>query len=199
MFPDNTISTNEIQEVSLLPPDDRKRVNRRVDFELGPIALNNTSKGLSHQIWKAWIEDNNTKIYIAPEDDLTNKSLLITDTNISEISFTFDQLARPQIVYVANAMPKLYWYDSVEGDQTTTTFPDMISPMLAMDDKRISSSQSNDIILGYIKNGRLYYRQQRDRYQTERHLADLSPTEKQIANAGMASNNRFVISFIVQG
>jgi len=195
MFPDNTISTNEIQEVSLLPPDDRKRVNRRVDFELGPIALNNTSKGLSHQIWKAWIEDNNTKIYIAPEDDLTNKSLLITDTNISEISFTFDQLARPQIVYVANAMPKLYWYDSVEGNQTTTTFPDMVSPMLAMDDKRISSSQSNDIILGYIKNGRLYYRQQRDRYQIERDLGEIPEGTGKIVSMGMSSGYRFTFTF----
>jgi len=51
---------------------------------------------------------------------------------------------------------------------TITNFGSSVSsPKLTMDDKRESQSASNDIIFAYVKSGSLYYRQQRDRFQTE--------------------------------
>lgn len=201
MLPDNVLSSMKIESI-FLSPDNRKRNNRRIDFELGPVALYNTTQGVMYQIWKAWTEDNNTKIYISPEDNLANSQLLITEpegSNISEVSLTFDQLARPQLAYMVNGLAKLWWYDSSTSSQTLTEYPGITSPVITLDDKRSTSNAVNDIIFAYIKSSALYYRQQRDRYQIERHLANLSPNEKQINNIGLSTNNRLAISFIYQG
>lgn len=194
MLPDNQISSNTVPS-PLVAPDNINRVNRKIDYELGPIALLDTTKGLMHQNWKAWVEDNNTKIYCAPENDLQNKILLLTDVDITEISFTFDQLARVQVAYSTKTTSKLWWYDASVANQVTTEYPGIVSPMLAMDDKRATASGKNDIIFAYIRNAKLYYRQQRDRYLIERDLGDVPMGVNRISTMGMASNYRFVFAF----
>ena len=194
MLPDNTLASQSVESF-LLSPDNINRINRKVDFEIGPIALNDVTSGVMFQNWKAWIEDNGTKVFCAPESNLANKTLLVTDVGISEISLTFDQLARPQLAYMAGTMCKLWWYNSETASQVTTEFPGVVSPMVSLDDKRQSSTGASDIIFAYCKAGNLYYRQQRDRYLIER---DLGPTpfgSNRISSMGMGSNYRFVFTF----
>lgn len=146
-----------------------------IDYEDGGLALNDPSEGLLYQRWRA-------RLFRAGEVD---SSVWLDATHIgefewlsvpymTEISFTFDANMRPAVVYVAAGQAYLNWYDTTIPGYVTTTLPaGVVTPRVAMDDKRYVGSngyQLSDVILAYVRSGNLYYRQQRDRYQTERLL-----------------------------
>lgn len=140
-----------------------------VDYETGGIGIQDTSEGLMYQTWRARILNNKTDIVVDAEN--VPATTLISGTNITEVSLSFDQNMRPVIAYVENGTPKLYWYDSTIPGQTTTDYPGIITPRVSLDDKRELQSQISDVIFAYIRfhegRNRLFYRQQRDRYTIE--------------------------------
>lgn len=166
MLPQNTLSTDPVNAVFLggrsLP------VRDLVDYEDGGIALQDASRGLLYQTWKAEVI-NGEKIILSAESGF--KLTAIAGINITEVSFTFDQNMRPIIVYVEEGVAKLRWFDSAIAQFITTPYPEIITPRLALDDKRSGQSAISDVIFAYLRNGNLYYRQQRDRYSIERLLA----------------------------
>lgn len=143
-------------------------VRNEVDYELGGTALNDPSGGLQVQMWRARIID---KADIVLDAENVAASTIITGTNITEVSFTFDRNMNLAVAYVEDGTPKLYWYDTIALAMTTTNFPGIITPRLSHDDKRNLQSAISDVIFAYLKDGDLCYRQQRDRYQTEYVLA----------------------------
>lgn len=183
MLPQGRLST-----INILSPLIGGRANSilpNIDYEDGPIALENSSQGLKAQIWRGQVTD----LGVFLEDAGGNRFDVLSELNITEMSFTFDQNAKPIIVYVQYAQIKLWWFDTTVNSRVTTNFgAGILSPKVFLDDKRPMSSSSSDIILGYIKNKNLYYRQQRDRYQVEYLLAtDVGGSLKKI---GMGSNLR---------
>ena len=66
-----------------------------------------------------------------------------------------------------------------------------------LDDKRQSATAqgNNDIILAYVRAGKLYYRQQRDRYEVEYLLAEEIPA-KVLTRIGMSKNYRLQFEFV---
>jgi hypothetical protein len=137
---------------------------RRVDYEDGGIGLNDSSAGLKYQVWTARIVGDDVLIS-APN---TAEELLFTAVGITEISLAFDQNMRPMLAFVQDGEAKLRWYDSLFETLVVTDLPaGSISPKISMDDKRPELIQYNDVILAYISGGNLYFRQQRDRFDTE--------------------------------
>lgn len=119
----------------------------------------------------------------------------VQDSNITEISFTFDQNKNYVVAYVANNIAKLNWFDITQNDRITsilgsTTF----SPRVSLDDKHRLASDTSDVILAYIKSGQLRYRQQRDRYLTEYTLATLTPNTR-LRRIGMNKQNRLQFEY----
>src|SRR5690606_945846 len=101
----------------------------------------------------------------------------------------FDQLMNPTFCFVEDGSTKLRWYDTLVGQTVTTDYgPDYISPKVSLDDKH-DNSGVNDVIFAYIRNNRLYYRQQRDRYQIEYQVSD--ELVRRIQKIGMTSGFRF--------
>lgn len=150
--------------------------SKTVDYEDGGIALNNSSRGLLYQRWRARLFNaGQADSYVMLDAREVPEFVWLTVANMTEISFSFDQLMRPVVVYVAGGRAYLNWYDSaVPGYVTTALAADVETPRVAMDDKRYAVTdgfQTNDVILAYVRGGNLYYRQQRDRYQVERLLA----------------------------
>lgn len=149
--------------------------SRTVDYEDGGIAIQDPSQGLLYQRWRA-------RLFNAGEID----SFVMLDARevpefewlavpeMTEISFTFDANMRPAVAYVAAGQAFLNWYDSASSAYVTTALaPDVITPRVSLDDKRFLASngyQLSDVILAYVRGDTLYYRQQRDRYLTERAL-----------------------------
>lgn len=146
-----------------------------LDFEDAGIAINDASQGLLYQRWRARLYERNTpQSYVLLDAPEVAPFKLVELPNLSEISIAFDQQMRPTLAYVRSGVAYLRWFDSVPNAYVTTTLgADIVTPRVTMDDKRLTGSngyQSNDVILAYVKNNNLYYRQQRDRFNTERLL-----------------------------
>tara|TARA_R110001592_G_scaffold111372_5_gene308450 strand:- start:3343 stop:3918 length:576 start_codon:yes stop_codon:yes gene_type:complete len=145
-------------------------VTRTVDYEDGGIAIQDPSQGSNYQRWRGRLIGDDI-ILDAPE---VEPFTVFSAPGITEFSFTFDQNMRPAIAYVQAGVAKLRWFDSAANAQVITTYPGAITPRVTLDDKRFTQTSSSDVILGYVRDGALYYRQQRDRYTVER-LLDPGP------------------------
>lgn len=170
-------------------------VQKHIDYEWGPIAISDPSKGSMYQIWRARMENN--FVYLSAPN--TPEFVLLDLPNVTEISFTFDQNGRHIFVYVQADVVKMHWYDTALGDYTTTTYAgDMITPRIALDDKRKMQRGISDVVLFYVKpvrneqneiiDGALYMRMQRDRYLIEYPMA--TSLTGGIVKCGMMNNWR---------
>ena len=157
------------------------------DYEIGGAGISDGTQGLQVKLWMAELVGNDIILSASGVSPTT----VITGSGITEISFTFDQNMRPVIAYVQNDQAKYYWYDATISNYTTTNLPSGSSnPRVCMDDKRKFSSTlgNNDVILAYIKSNNLYYRQQRDRYNTEYLLK--TTVNGRLVKIGMNTVNR---------
>ena len=170
-------------------------VQKHIDYEWGPIAISDPSKGSMYQIWRARMENN--YVYLSAPN--VPEFVLLDLPDVTEISFTFDQNARHIFVYVQAGVVKMHWYDTAVGDYTTTTFSgDIITPRITLDDKREMQRGISDIVLFYVKpvrdvngvqvNGSLFMLTQRDRYLTELQMA--TDVTGGIVKCGMMNNWR---------
>ncbi|MBX9754169.1 MAG: hypothetical protein K2X80_05415 [Pseudomonadaceae bacterium] len=169
-FPDNALSS--APQVSGFAGSRALATTKTVDYEDGGIGIQDTSKGLLYQRWRARLIDGHTVLLDAPN---VPAFALYEGAGITEISFSFDSNMRPVLAFVQAGAAKLRWFDSVVGEQVITEIgAGALTPRVSLDDKRIVGSdgyQISDVILGYVRDGSLYYRQQRDRFTVERLLA----------------------------
>lgn len=165
-LPENTLSTTPVPSAFIggaaMP------VARYIDFETGAGALNDPTLGHFYQMWQARIADD--KIYISADN--TPEYVWRTVVGLTDVSIAFDQNMRLYIAYRALEVTYLYWYNTLTGDHETWNLgTGYLTPKLTLDDKRTTQSGGSDIIFAYIKDGNLYHRIQRERFQTERLLA----------------------------
>jgi hypothetical protein len=191
MLPNNSLSLLAPQSV-LLDGDNRFR-RPLFDYELAGIAINDTSAGMQHRIWKAWYVAPN--VLIAPEDDLTNTVSVNVGNSVTELSLSFDINMRVTIAYMQSNICKLYWYDSSAIKYVTSSFDGFTSPFLTLDDKRLEANAYNDVIFFYVHDDNLCCRYQRDRYTIEHILSEV-PSGR-IVNAGMSAGNRVQVKYLL--
>ncbi len=173
------------------PPDDNVSTPL-VDWERGGIGLNNASQGLMVRNWKCWLQG--LDVMLAPEG--MGGIVLFQQTNVTELSFCFDQNMRWSVAYIHEGVLKLRWYDSVVSGYVISVFAEAVNPKMALDDKRPSQISNSDMILAYIRGSTLYFRQQRDRFTIEYTLkTDLFPNTK-LKNIGMNRNMRMQFELV---
>lgn len=187
MFPEGSPSSNYVRG-TFLAPDDADR-SLLLDYERGGIHLNDPSEGLSFQTWKMWYDADNSQIKLATLTN-TDETVILTSSQITELSFTFDQNMRLAMVYVENTIAKFRWFDPIQNAIVTDVLQGATSPMIALDEKRNRQLTDSDIVLGYVRDGSLYYRLQRERFAVEHLLSALPPGVSRIMNLGMSSQNR---------
>ncbi|GAB2899693.1 hypothetical protein ACCI51_18185 [Microbulbifer echini] len=184
-LPENTLSSQPVASPFIggaaLP------VRNITDYERGGVAIQDPSKGLNFQTWRARILNDGKAIVLDAQQ--VRASTVISGANITEVSLAFDQNMRPVIAYVEAGTAKLYWYDSSQNAQVTTTFAGFITPRVSLDDKRPLQQHISDVIFAYLKNGNLYHRRQRDRYGTEYLLAS-NVSSPGLVKIGMSRNFR---------
>ncbi|USD19956.1 hypothetical protein MJO52_12795 [Microbulbifer variabilis] len=185
MLPDNQLSSQAVPTAFIggaaLP------VRHIIDYERGGIAIQDTSRGLDYQTWRVRILNDGKAIVLDAQQ--VAASTVISGTNITEVSLAFDQNMRPVIAYVESGTAKLYWYDSSQAQQVTTSWPGIITPRVSLDEKRPLQQQASDVIFAYLKNGNLYHRRQRDRYGSEYLLAS-NVNSPGLVKIGMSRNFR---------
>jgi hypothetical protein len=165
MIPDRTLVT------PALPSDWLHAISNDplVDHEMGGIALRDASQGLSVKLWTATYDGTHVLV-----SDGTTTTTLFPATGVVHLGLAFDQNMNPFVAYVDGTGAHYWWYDTVAQAQVFSDLPGAITPCCTLDDHRELQSSSSDIILAYLKDGGLRYRQQRDRFATE-YLLELGP------------------------
>ena len=173
MIPDNPNiykidDTNRMLVGPFKYPDNIVNDDELVDFELGGLALQDTSEGLEYQTWKA--ELNTSGDVILTPLKTGDPVVIFTEPGVQELAFTFDQNMRwAAATRLAGNNVNFRWYDTTVGDYVITPLTGITSVRVALDDKRVMQIQSGnpDMILTYIRDNRVRWRIQRDRFQTE--------------------------------
>lgn len=181
---------------ALLAPDNLGRAARKTDYELGGVGLSDSSEGLEGYTWRARLSGNDVLLGRQPYDAET---VLLTEAGISELSLAFDQNMRPLLAYVALGQAKMRWYDATIPGEATLALPaDARSPFVSLDDKRQISITGgvSDVLLFYLRANRLCYRQQRERFETERTLAWLEGAATSIGKVGMNTGYRVQVEIV---
>lgn len=191
MLPENRASVIPIAGLFQAPDD--QRTSPLIDQELGGVALNDPSQGLRLQTWTLSYQ-NNVDIVLRPQ--FGSPTVLFSASEVSEVALTFDQNMRPIVAYRQEGDLFLRWWDSLASAFTVTNFGEGLSPRLALDDKRESQRGDSDVIFAYIKGSSLCYRQQRDRYETERVLRAGLDAATRIKAIGMTRNWRLQFELV---
>lgn len=155
-----------------------------VDYEMGGIALYDASQGLQVKLWTAFVDGEN--VFIHSQD--VAPILLFSLPGIREISLAFDQNMRPFIAFMQHSLARYWWYDTQISAMRFSDLPEATSPRCTLDDKRTMQTGTSDILLAYVKNNNLYYREQRDRFTVEYLLRE--DVNAELITIGMAKNNR---------
>lgn len=164
-------------------------------IEWGGVALNDASQGINVKPWTIEYDRQTGDVFVTAAG--VSKTVLFTRSDISEVSLAFDRNMQPAVAFVQSGQAKLYWYDSVESDFVfwETELGAAKNPRVTHDDKRDSQGAVSDIILAYVMGDSLCYRQQRDRYETERELIASGVTR--LTHVGM--NDKLRLQFMYVG
>lgn len=160
-----------------LDPDIRSSgVN--TDWEAGPRAPEDTSKGLRDQAWNLTFAAGT--FTITPETT-GSPVIVLTGQDSIQCSFAFDQVGRPTLAWVDSSLNgHLYWYSTVDVAFIISDFPVTFGGVaLSLDDKRIMQTGASDILFWYTlwetDHYALYHKKQRDRYETAYPMVDPAP------------------------
>lgn len=196
MMPANAASAVAVPD-NFRPPDGDRTSNVE-DYERGGIAINDPSQGLDVQVWRCHLNSGGTAVVLTPESG--SPVTVISIVGITELAFAFDVNMRPTIAYMHAQTMYLRWYDGTLPGFATTTIGTVAggyrSPRLTLDDKRLRQGQNADVIFAYLKDDSLRYRQQRERYQTERTLRTGLPLTTKLRNLGMTRGLRLQFELV---
>lgn len=143
-----------------------------VDYIDGGVGIQDPSLGLDYQIWTAEIISDELADSIVLSAPTHPQEVVYSGADITEVSLAFNQSMQLCIAFVEQGISKVLWYDTYIYAMTVTEIgAEAVNPKVALDDNREFNRQNSDVILAYIKNGALYYRQQRDRFGVERQLS----------------------------
>lgn len=158
------------------------------DYEMGGVALNDSSQGLMVKEWTATYHDGG--VYVGAAD--VPEVLQFSKPGITEVALAFDQNMNPFVAFVDGAGSHFWWFDSTTSQMTFTDLAGT-TPRCTLDDGRALQRNTSDIILAYMKGNDLYYRQQRDRYETEYLLK--SSAGNKLVTVGMNKGLRLQFQF----
>jgi len=167
------------------------------DWEQGGIALNDPSLGLDVQMWYLWYNDDeddpNYGDFTVRAETTGETAVIINVPNVIRCGLAFNQNNDPFICYeMGSCEAKYYYWNTVAADYVTDTLP-VGSKYLAccLDDHRYTNASTSDTILAYVRGGTLYYRQERDRFGTERALTAVGAVGGgELHKVGMTENLR---------
>lgn len=182
MLPHDELSTQPVPSPFLTP----LRLVMDVDYEWGGEYIQNPSKGLFYTLWSSSVDGCAVHLHSAKQ----SKEVLRANYPILNHSFTFDQNMNPAVVFTTEEGSSLMFYDTELGKQTTLYLGSGYEySQLALDDARAHQSGISDIILAYVKENKLYYRLQRERFVGTHLLGDV--TNYRLTQIGMTKNYRF--------
>ncbi len=166
MLPGNVLSDTPVPQGFAAPRDIPPQ--QLIAYDYGGIAIQDPSQGLMVKVWRCRWENGN---FILDADGVPDTVIYSADS-VTELDITFDSNMQPFIAFVQAGVAKYRWYDTTVSGFVVNTLTGAVTPRCQLDDKRTHQQNVSDIILAYVIDGSLYYRQQRDRFGVERLLAE---------------------------
>lgn len=186
-LPENVLASTGVTGTYLYP--DNLAHTKLLDYELAGQAIGNGAGGMQIQVWTCFYESGTIRVRVLGDEGAGTAVLSVA--NVTELSFSFDRSMRPAIAYIVdNAQAYLYWYDTTILAYRTTSLGFVRCVRVTHDDKRLRSDQTSDVLVAYLNQDALCYRQQRDRYTVERVLATGIPEDADLLQAGMTDRLR---------
>jgi hypothetical protein len=170
MFQENRMSAIVVPADWLVPDGLDRDLDE--DNEAGPVAPNDTSKGLFYQAWHLTYDAGTDDLTITPQT-VGVPVVVLNVPNLTQCSFAFDQSGHVNVAYTVGSQAFLYWFDTQAADWVTTPLDfGVTTPTLCLDDKRLTQTNFSDVLLFYTMETApdvwtLFHRQQRDRYEDE--------------------------------
>ena len=134
-------------------------------WEMGGVGISDPSGGLTYQLWHGVLDTATGTVLL--DDPNTPQFVLYSEADITQMDFSFEQNMKPCLAFTQNGVAKFWWYNTVNLQYEIITLTGAMTPLTLLDDKREGLLGSSDIILFYLRDGRLYYREQRDRFTVE--------------------------------
>ena len=173
---------------TFLPPNDERRPSVLFDVDLGPVAYLDPSQGSRYQTWHAGYFGG--AVQVRPYSSSTWRSIR-TIANVTELSFTFDNQARPVIAYVQSGVAYLAWFNGAWVDVALGTAAR--GPMLAQDGSLVADVSAMGVVVAYLRNGQLYARESRFNYSVELALGTAPASSTRVARMGMSTADTLLI------
>lgn len=190
MLPDDRLSTSPVL-APFIASAKLPGVSDVVSYSDGPIYIQDPQKGMRYQIWRARLINNRVSLTSATTPEFE----LFSVRCITSISLAFDQNGRYLILYLTDVGDlRLFWYSPIVGGYTDELLDTVVSSCrMALDDKRASQISVSQVIIGYVKEHNLYFRQQADRYLVPYLLQE--GVKGTLIQIGMNAANRFQFLF----
>ena len=177
-------------------PDDLV-INDLTDFEYGGVALNDASHGLQVHPWVLTYVD--TAVTVTPIKETPSErvpQVLFERAGITSLSLAFDQNMKPTVAFEYQGDIWLWWYNSVVEDHVFESYGKGRCPRVTLDDKRPSQTANSDVIFAYIREDKLCYRQQRDRFGQEFIMRENVSQQTRLKNIGLTDKMRFQFELV---
>jgi hypothetical protein len=129
----------------------------------GGTAIGNGVAGRQVQYWEVSYETGS--IRVRPEGGAEAFSLPVA--GVTSCSLAFDQNMGVVLAWQTATGSFIYFYSST-GAYTTLEVTGTTSCRIVVDDLRIESTASSDVIFAYTLDNTLYWRQQRENYTIQR-------------------------------
>lgn len=168
MIPENRLG--DIDRRSQFSVRVRTPLDLLVDYEQGGVALQDASQGLQVQLWTLRYEDGD---FLLSAENVP-ETVLFSRPGVEQIGLAFDNNMAPFVAFQDAGGVACRWFDPSQGEFVISDYlpAGSHSPRCTLDEKRELLDPWRDIILAYLRDGNLYYRQQRDNYGIERLLTD---------------------------
>lgn len=190
MLPDNRLSTIPHPEAWMTSHP--TSYSPYIDYELGGIAVGNSSLGLDVVLWKLAYDRISGELRLGKVNE--QGEVLLTEMGLKKVSLAFDVNMKPVYAIERKTGVNLNYYDTEQQQQVDKFFDGIRSPYVCLDERRLESIENADVCFFYIKSTQLYVRYQRERYLIEHLLAELTHKTSYIERVGMMRNWRIGIS-----
>lgn len=162
MLPGNTLST--VPHPAPFSEPVSKRSEPLIDFEIGGVGLQNPNAGLQVKLWT--LRSDGHAVTVEAED-VPPVTLFTRPGTIELVSLAFDQSMNPHVAFVEDGVSWLWWWDTIANAMVFTSFPNMKTPRLGLDERREFNLANSDIVLGYLRGNDFCVRYQRERFAVE--------------------------------
>jgi hypothetical protein len=173
------------------PPTVNFSVN---NVTIGPVALNDASEGLSNKFWAAYFDPASKNIIL---DDLVGTTTVIVNEplGVKRIGLAFDQNGNDVYAWITDTnILMLRWFDGGIPGDTVVNLDAAQDAVITMDMKYQAENSNSDVLLFYIRDNAIFYRIQRESYNTE-HITPVTSGASRLIDSGMRTDYRFQVKW----